>query len=521
MGSTNPRLKTLWTIAGAVFVIAIVIGVAILYPVNKPMTSTSQTTSASGTTSTTGQSTSSTTEQSKTSATSTPTVSPIKHVIFMIQENHAFDNMFGTFPGLPSQLALSPSTCMPQPSGPCVAPFNADNQPIIQQTDICHTSTCAHLAYDNGRMDGFGLAVSTNLSRYPMAYYDGQAIPYYWDYAQYYTLNDLFMSSALSFSLPNHLYTVAAQGGITDKCSGICQTPYNLTFADIGTELTQHGISWAYYQYNWNDSLDCNGVVPWTAAYVSSHVHGTGSGGGYDGFWSGEADFVKVQQTPGECQGLQNYNDLSSAITSNGLPSVSWIIPAPGVSEHPQQSTWLQGEKYTSSIINAIEKSPAWNSTVIYLTWDDYGGYYDNVVPTQIDHYGMGMRVPLIAISPYSKQGQIVNGPSYGYSGGQTSQEDFSSFLATIEYNWNLQPLTQRDAEQPNLFYMLDFHQSPLPPLYLGSSGVVYPYQTCVSNGACSTTTPTGFALNLPTGPMLSEPLGQALAESGDGDPGD
>ena len=443
------------------------------------------------------------------------TATPIKHVVFLIQENHTFDNMFGTYPGVPSGFGLNLNTCIPLPGGGCQKPFNADKQPIIQGTDICHSDMCATKAYNGGKMDGFSKVLQK--PTYAMAYYDSSAIPYYWNDAQYYTLNYQFMSSAMSFSLPNHLYTVAAQGGMTDKCTGMCETPYNLTFADIGTAMTKAGVTWAYYQYNWNDAINCP-KTPYTRTFVNSHVHG------YDGFWSGETEFKAVQMNAAECNNLKNFSDLQNAISSNSMSAVSWIIPAPSASEHPAQSTWLQGEKYTASVINAIEQSPAWSSTVIFLTWDDYGGYYDNVAPTQIDSYGMGFRVPLIAISPYARQGAIVHGPSYSYGKGTTTQEDFSSFLSTIEYNWGLSPLTQRDAEQPNLFYMLNFNQTPLHPLIQSASGVVYPYTSCISKGACSLSTNMPIqlsnAINIP--PYNgSESVQQGLNNSGDGDPTD
>ncbi len=318
----------------------------------------------------------------------------------------------------------------------------------------------------------------------------------------------------MSFSLPNHLYTVAAQAGMTDLCTGLCKTPYNLTFPDIGTAMTKAGVTWAYYQYNWNDKIDCTG--PYTRTYVNNNVHG------YDGFWSGEAEFKAVQTNSAECHNLKNFADLNTAISSNNLPSVSWIIPAPSVSEHAAQSTWLQGEQYTASVINAIEQSPAWSSTVIYLTWDDYGGYYDNVAPTQIDQYGMGFRVPLIAISPFAIQGAILHGPSYSYGKGTTTQEDFSAFLSTIEYNWGISPLTHRDAEQPNLFYMLNFNQTPLKPLIQSSSGVVYPYSSCINKGACTLNGPLQplNSINIPAY-NGSESIQQGLTNSGDGDPSD
>jgi hypothetical protein len=227
-----------------------------------------------------------------------------------------------------------------------------------------------------------------------------------------------------------------------------------------------------------------------------------------------------VQTNSIECNSLGNLKDLQNAIKSNNLPSVSWVEPQPTSSDHPGQSTWIDGEKYTSSIINLIEHSASWSSTVIFLCWDDWGGYYDGVVPTQLDSAGDGFRVPLIAISPYSN-GNLV--------GQGQAQEDFSAFLSTIEYNWGLAPLSSiagnsiaRDGSETNLFYMLNFNQTPLKPLFLASTGVTYPLSSC-SPPAC-----TNSAVNFPINStiyapnvVINESVSQALLFSGNDDPGD
>ncbi|HXQ91800.1 MAG TPA: alkaline phosphatase family protein [Nitrososphaerales archaeon] len=252
---------------------------------------------------------------------------------------------------------------------------------------------------------------------------------------------------------------------------------------------------------------------------MSANTHG-----GYDGLWSGLADFTQVQLNSIECKSLLNIKDLQSSISSNNLPAVSWVIPEPQVSDHAGQITWSSGQQYVSSIVNMIESSPEWSSTVIFLTWDDWGGYYDGVLPLQFDSSGQGFRVPLIAISPFSRSGAIVEAPSYNYGSKfmGINQEDFSSFLSTIEYNWGLSNLTDRDGYEPNLFYMLDFNQTPLPPLLLTSSGVTYPLNSCPI--AC-----TYSAVNMHLQGMtisnpnvgINESVSQALNYSGNDDPGD
>jgi phospholipase C len=457
---------------------------------------------------------------------------PIQHIVIIMQENHAFDNMFGTFPGLPTGFSENLTICMPDTTTqksptPCIKPWNANaKQSTVQGHDISHTRTSALKAYDNGKMNGFVQNAPTCCKNYTMAYYNGTVLPYYWDYAQYYTLNYQMMSSALSFSLPNHLYAVAGAAGYAATCINICSTEYNLDFPQIGETLTNAGLSWGYYQQNWNDKIDCTGQ------YVRG-ITKFSTGGGYDGLWSGLADFTQVQKTAIECSSLGNLQDFKNAISADDLPAVSWVEPQPQNSDHPGQGTWSAGQIYVSSIINSIEQSPEWNSTVIFLTWDDWGGYYDNIVPIQLDKAGEGMRVPLIAISPYSIPSGIVEAPAYTFncSVNCTStntftyihQEDFSSLLSTIEYNWNLTSLTDRDAQEPNLFYMLNFTQPLLKPLILSTTGVTYPVQTCTGCAIASFSTANHVAsfITPPPNSPINESASQALNYSGDADAGD
>ena len=433
---------------------------------------------------------------------------PIQHIIFIMNENHAFDNFFGVYPGVPAAYALNLSTCLPEKEGtttPCEQPFNADNEPSIQDTDQCHTNQCSETDYDNGSMNGFVYG-DTNRT---MAYYDGNGIPQLWDLASYYALDYNFFSSAISYSEANHLFAVSANtpsdpfyNGNPDSESS---TFLNFTYPEIGTELTQNGITWGYFQYNWNDSVDCTGNY--------NSQNGLFTSGGGDGYWEGEAQFRQVQNTAIECSSLGNIEDFENALATNTLPQVSWVEPEPSESCHPGQGTLESCQLYTTSVINDIEQSPEWAHSVTFLTFDEYGGYYDSVAPTPIDEWGDGFRVPLIVISPYTIPGLVgpcADGlttdcsPDFNYwdnytqTGGVTNREDFSAFLSTIEYNWNVKNLTDTDGEEPNLFYMLNFSQAPLEPLFFSStySQAVYPLSACYSSGGCQVGTPFG-PLNL------------------------
>ena len=107
-------------------------------------------------------------------------------------------------------------------------------------------------------------------------------------------------------------------------------------------------------------------------------------------------------------------------------------------------------------MLNSLMQGPDWSSTAVFLTWDDFGGFYDHVAPQQVDGYGLGFRVPLLVISPYAKHGYIDH-----------TQFEFSSFLRFAEDRLGLAQLTGRDKAANNMMDAFDFSQSPRPPLIL------------------------------------------------------
>lgn len=428
---------------------------------------------------------------------------PIQHIIIIMNENHPFDNFFGTFPGVPPGYNLTLSTCLPlnvsqTGTQPCEMPFNADDMPRIQMTDQCHTEECSVPDYNGGNMNGF-VEFDTNRA---MAYYDGNGIPELWDLASYYNLDYNFFSSAISYSEANHLFAVSANTPLGPWLHGnpsLTNASFlNFTYPEIGTAMTNAQVTWGYFQYNWNDSVDCTGNYTKQAGLFD---------GPGDGYWEGEAQFRQVQNTAIECSSLGNIVDFENALATNTLPQVSWVEPEPSESCHPGQGTLESCQEYIASIINDIEQSPEWAHSVTFLTWDEYGGYYDSVPPPQIDEWGDGFRVPLIVISPYTIRGLVgpCSGtqtadcaPNYNYYNnytntlGATTAEDFSALLSTIEYNWGVKPIALRDAEEPNLFYMLNFSQPPITPLFFNSDYnlTAYPLSACYLSGGCQTGNP-------------------------------
>jgi phospholipase C len=169
---------------------------------------------------------------------------------------------------------------------------------------------------------------------------------------------------------------------------------------------------------------------------------------------------------------IQLHADYFAAVKAGTLPSVSWMMPYSGASEHPGNGKPLtNGQAHVTRVVNAIMRSPLWDTTAIFLAWDDWGGFYDHVVPPRVDENGYGIRVPGLLISPWAKGGTIDH---------QTLS--FDAYLKFIEDLFlggqRLDPRTDgrpdsRPTVRENLNILgdlkreFDFSQDPLPPLIL------------------------------------------------------
>src|SRR2546428_802105 len=339
---------------------------------------------------------------------------PIKHIVIIVKENHTFDNYFGTYPnanGVNSTL---------------VNRYNLyhlnDTNPDSTFTGLSANWQSAHKAYDNGKMDRFNYLTSSQNTTTPFGYYDHTQIPYYWDYASQFVLFDNFFTSAMSISVPNYQYILSAQMNPDPKF--LNNPPYDQqasmdNYTTILNVLDSKNISWKFY-HGWLDA----------PRYFST-----------------------LNNTQDRANDVPEGN-LFTDISANNLPSVSFTTPSQ--SEHQPPQDIKLGEDATVSILNAIMTSPYWNSTAVFITWDDYGGWYDHVPPLQVDGFGYGFRAPLLIISPYAKQGFIDH-----------TLGDHTSFLKFIETLYSLPPLTQRDAQASDLTEAFNFTQSPRSPLVL------------------------------------------------------
>jgi len=375
----------------------------------------------------------------------------IQHVIFIIKENRSFDSYFGTFPG-------ANGATTGQISNGKTLPLL--HEPDSTPRDIGHDWISSHLAINNGAMNQFDLISGNgengNINGDYLSYTQFQQsdIPNYFAYATNFVLADNMFSSLSGPSFPNHLYTVSAQsaGAISNPSTGLgpawgCDSPSNFTVQVLGSNgqitnqfpcfdvttladnLQAAGVSWAYY-----GPAEGNPGYVWVALDAINHIRNTS-------IWT---------------TNVHPDTQFIADAKAGKLPAVSWLVTGPD-SEHPPDST-CTGENWTVDVINAIMGSPQWSNTAIFLTWDDFGGFYDHVPPPTDDTFGLGIRVPFLIISPYAKSGYVSH-----------TQYELSSILKFIEEDFGLPPLTNRDAIANDTTDSFDFTQKARQPVILNT----------------------------------------------------
>ena len=444
----------------------------------------------------------------------------------IMQENRSFDNYFGTYPGANG---IPPNTCQPiDPSNPgqgCVMPFH-------DQHDVNaggpHNAATAQASLDDGittaLMDGFvyqqtiGLGQSCGSARVKpqgalapdnnckafmagvqrhdaMGYHTSDDIPNYWAYAQHFVLQDALFEGVRGWSRASHL-------DITSEWSAKCKKPTDVTtcvtdpyapdprgpsrvkfpWVNLFQLMDVNGISWKYYLGEGLEP-DCeDGEMTCAPQIMDNKVQS---------LFNPAPDFAWVINQGPNYLATHNpkLDQLLQDIKDGTLPQVSWVVPASNFTEHPPNSI-TAGMEYVTSMVNAIMQSPYWNNTAIFIAWDDWGGFYDHVVPPIVDRnptptpiQGFGLRVPGLLISAYAQAGLIDN-----------NVLSFDSYATLIEDLFmNSQRLDPTALGEPDsrptirdeltmvtypdgttapigrLINEFNFTQAPLPPLVLST----------------------------------------------------
>ena len=428
---------------------------------------------------------------------------PIEHFIYIVQENHSFDNYFGTFPdanGIPA------GTLLPDyPGGPLTKkPFLCHLTSVPH--DLTHAWVAAKLAYDNGAMDGFlwaewplglryyGRGISTptpnpDLVRIrpkqrnraqaaigampealsPLGFADDEdeEAPDIEEQNEAILAAEpsglsppnvksrpswvIYAISYVDFTIIPNYWEYARKYTLCDEFfSSLAGTSapnhLYLVAAQSGGLVTDFGRgNIAVFSFRSIIELLSQSNVTWK--YYS------GSGDPFEvNIWRPLPGFRKFAQDPSLNSHLGRTEKFYEDLKNGTLPQVCWLVPPGSLSEHPPRDV-QDGMWYVTDLVNAVMQSRYWQNCAIIVTWDDFGGFYDHVPPIQTDEYGFGFRVPALVISPYSRSG-VVEHTTY----------DFTSMLKLIETKFGLSSLTQRDGASNTMLECFNFTQTPLSP---------------------------------------------------------
>ncbi len=401
---------------------------------------------------------------------------PIQHVVLMIQENRTFNNLFAGFPGVKS--SKYGYELVKNGTGYAKKKIKLTAFNLTDHGNVTHLYKAFLVGYNDGEMDGFNLikyVVSGKPEgKAPYQYVKKAQIAPYWDIASTWGIADHMFQPQGSDSFTAHQELIRGGTFISPTESLIdppstsaawgCDSNPGATTSTIDTNLVVHynqgpfpcsnqfpygtssyqtlrdlldakSVSWKYYTPVWKNNTTS---ALWNAFDVIAPVrHGPE--------WT-DGHIASPETTI--------FNDISN----NALPAVSWVIPSSANSDHPGYATKDTGPSWIASVVNAIGQSSYWNSTVVIVVWDDWGGFYDPVAPPlpRDNQGGPGFRVPMLVVSPYVPTGS-------GSQGGMVSHTvySFGSIIRFIEDNWNLGRLGTTDSTCTSMADMLNLNQSP------------------------------------------------------------
>jgi len=337
--------------------------------------------------------------------------SSVKHVVVIMLENRSFDSYFGKYPGVNGIPSNAP--CNPDPqSGQCIYPFH--NKNLINYGGP-HDPGAMNQDLDGGKLDGFIASAETQphyIDPQPddvMGYHTCAELPLYCQYASQYTLADNHFAATSSWSVMAHLYLVSgwsAQCPSSDPMSCVSSNDVSpgtddYAWTDITWLLHSHGISWGYFVY---------GKTPGQIGprYDGGDDEAQGEAGPsltVPTQWDPLPGFDDVR-ADGQLQNIQAGPNFLAAAAAGTLPSVSWIIPSFVRSDHPANPVG-KAQAWVKTQVDAALNGPEGSSTLVLLTWDEWGGFYDHVIPPVVDTGGYGFRTPLLIIGQMVKPGYI------------------------------------------------------------------------------------------------------------------
>jgi phospholipase C len=346
----------------------------------------------------------------------------IQNIIVIIMQNRSFDHLFGTFPGANGIRPGVPGYVQTDSKGATVTPQLLLN---TSTADLPHSRNDLVRVWNSGAMDKYAF-FNGEVS---LGYYDESTpgMSTLWNWAAQFALADNFFPSVMSDAPTNQLYLVAANDNnnphtihpFFPPCNTGQKASTGYTFQHVGDQLAANGFTWGWYHENLGQ---CGSYVPQQNPFQY---------------------FIDAHDSPN----LRDLSQFTSDLNSGNLPAVSFVQPGPAHSMHPAPGVPIaSGINWLDGFIRQIQASKVWSKAAIIVIWDTSGGWWDHVPPPQVDAQGHGARVPMLAISPFSKTNHISH-----------AQMDTVSILKFIQTQFGLPPLNSRNQMSNDLSDMFNF----------------------------------------------------------------
>ena len=383
-----------------------------------------------------------------------PPSSEVNHVVIIIQENRSVDNLFNGLPGADTVQRGKDSTGQDVLLKPIAlaAPY-----------DISDRHRAWEVEYDRGRLDGFNL-VHSHCSFRPKCplkirraygYVPRDEVKPYFAMAKQYGFADRMFESNQGPSFPAHQYLLSGTSEIApnspllaaenpqtldDKFTGGCDSPRGSLVYLINQKGQEKREVYPCFDHIALTNLLERKSLSWR--YYGTHK--------LAGLWNAPDALKQIRNSPEFSTDVVTPPwAILSDIEDGRLASVSWVTPTARESDHAG-NTDGSGPSWVASVVNAVGESHFWSDTVVFVVWDDWGGWYDHVPPPLYNSYELGFRVPLIVISRYAKKGFISH-----------RTHEFGSILKYIERNFDLGSLGTTDRRSDDLSEFFDYGQTP------------------------------------------------------------
>ncbi len=380
-------------------------------------------------------------------APATAALPQLEHVVVIIEQNHTFDAYFAGYPGARGHLSEGVVPTLPDGRGGTATPsVYVAAEPVDGSEDsesvelLSNGPSAARDALRSGAMDGF---VSTQAERgrasdAVLRYHTEETAPLLWDLAAKSVLFDNYYSSNLGGSLPNMLSLITGDDqGLELESKAALAELADSDFETLFDVLDQRQIPWKFYvgrlaETSAEDVVKGRYTEPDVATPPAT-------------YWAPILAMPRFWTDPDLNEGLADQADFYDDAATGALPAVSFVLPLP--TDHPVTTPDVSHTRLRS-VVNALVKSPTWDSTAVFVVWDDWGGFYDHVAPPD----GLGFRVPALLVSPYGRPGHVSH-----------AQHDHRSVLGFIARQFALPGFESAQAAAAGFEDAFDFESPPRP----------------------------------------------------------